>query len=87
MTKLVLLTGDFFEIREIVRKSDGVKKAAKIYRKIELKSGASKKQSDDARILVERELKLFSKIDHPNVIKILEAYEDQFKIYFILDMP
>ena len=43
MTKLVLLTGDFFEIREIVRKSDGVKKAAKIYRKMELKSSASKK--------------------------------------------
>ena len=71
----MFLTGDFFEIREIVRKCDGVKKAAKIYRKMELKSG-SKKQKDDARFLVERELKLFSKIDHPNVIKILEAYED-----------
>lgn len=32
-------------------------------------------------------MKLFSKIDHPNIIKILEAYEDKFKIYFILDMP
>ena len=34
---------------------------------------------------IEQELKLFSRLDHPNVIKIQEAYEDDYRIYFIMD--
>ena len=33
---------------------------------------------------MENELKLLAKLDHPNIAKVLEAYEDKHKIYFIM---
>lgn len=39
----------------------------------------------DGRAIVERELRLLSKIDHPNILKVHEAFEDEFKIYFVVD--
>jgi serine/threonine protein kinase len=36
------------------------------------------------RDIVEKELKLLARLDHPNIVKILEAYEDKHKIYFIM---
>ena len=59
--------------------------AAKIYRKLELKDGVKYKGDPSGLDLVLRELKLLSVLDHPNIIKVQEAYEDQFKIYFIID--
>ena len=37
------------------------------------------------RALVEMELELFAMLDHPNIIKVHEAFEDKHKIYFIID--
>jgi len=34
---------------------------------------------------VEQELKLLSRLDHPNIMKVLDAFEDENKIYFITD--
>jgi serine/threonine protein kinase len=36
------------------------------------------------RDIVEKELRLLARLDHPNIVKILEAYEDKHKIYFIM---
>lgn len=35
--------------------------------------------------LVLKELKTLSKCDHPNIVKVHGAYQDQFKIYFVID--
>ena len=44
---------------------------AKIYRKDELKDSVKYKGTKiSGRDLVEHELKLFSKLDHPNILKI-----------------
>ena len=59
--------------------------AAKIFRKLELKKGKKYENDPDGRKYVENELKMFATLDHPNILKVIEAYEDEFKIYFIID--
>lgn len=34
---------------------------------------------------MENELKLLSRLDHPNILKVLDAFEDDHKIFFIMD--
>lgn len=59
--------------------------AAKIFRKLELEQGKKYKNDPTGRKYVENELKILSKLDHPNILKVLESFEDKFKIYFIID--
>ena len=59
--------------------------AAKIFRKLELEQGKKYKTDPTGRHYVENELKLLAKLDHPNILKVLETFEDKFKIYFIID--
>lgn len=35
--------------------------------------------------LVTRELELLSALDHPNILKVQEAFEDKHKIYFVME--
>ena len=44
-----------------------------------------RKKQGPGRALVERELRLLSKLDHPNLMKVHEAFEDKHKIYFVFD--
>ena len=37
------------------------------------------------RLLVENELKLLSRLDHPNLMSVSESFEDRNNIYFIID--
>ena len=86
LNKKCICSGDFFEIREVLSLRTQKKGAAKVYRKDELKDFvASKNNRVTGRDLVEHELKLFSKLDHPNILKVQEAYEDDSNIYFIID--
>jgi hypothetical protein len=52
---------------------------------MELKDGVKYKGDPCGHDLVLKELKLLSALDHPLIIKVQEAYEDQFKIYFIIE--
>ena len=82
LNKKCLFRSDHFEIREIVTvKIPTVKKAAKIYRKLELPGEMYYDDSDDngssghkikidGKKMVENELKLLSEIDHPNILKV-----------------
>ena len=58
--------------------------AAKIYRKTEM-FWEQRGNGTDGRRLVEKELQLLSKLDHPNILKVLDSYEDDHKIYFIIN--
>jgi len=44
--------------------------ACKIYRKLELDTCKQAPPGQGGRYLVEREIKMFAKVDHPNVVKI-----------------
>ena len=63
--------------------------AAKIYRKAELRWPEGKLPygaDPDACIqMAHHELRLLSQFDHPNIIKPIEAFEDEHKIFFIID--
>ena len=60
-------------------------KQAKIYRKSDLQG--SKKQNSELNgwFLVQHELLMLADIDHPNIYKIHETYEDESKIYIVIN--
>lgn len=69
LKKACLLRGECFEIREIQTTSTPpIRRAAKIYRKLELPGAEGGKIS--GREIVENDLKLLSRVDHPNILKV-----------------
>eukprot|EP00347_Sterkiella_histriomuscorum_P003644 403363499 len=52
-------------------------KTCKVFRKSDL--------NDRSIELILKELATLAKLDHPNIVKVHGAYQDEFKIYFILD--
>ena len=52
-------------------------KSVKIYRKVELTQHAIK--------MIKSEIALMKKLDHPNIMKIHNIIEDEYKIYVITD--
>ncbi|CDW88817.1 protein kinase domain containing protein [Stylonychia lemnae] len=69
--------GELCEIRHVKDKRTGEIKTCKVFRKSDL--------NDKLMELIHEELVTLSKCDHPNIVKIHGAYEDQFKIYFVID--
>jgi len=63
-------------VRQVRHKKTGATYAAKIYRKLELAAGGKYQGDPNGRDLVDQELSLLSRLDHPNIIKVQEAYED-----------
>ena len=71
-------TGTFSKVKLGIRKSTGEKVAIKILEKSKIKT-----KSDQAR--VERELNILKKINHINIIKIIQTKEDPNNIYIIME--
>jgi len=69
--------GELCEIRHIKDKRTGEIKTCKVFRKSDL--------NERLMELIHKELEILSKCDHPNIVKVHGAYEDQFKIYFVID--
>lgn len=57
---------------------------AKIYRKLDI-TKPKYKNGPTGRDLIMRELQMVAELDHPNIYKIHESFEDTYKIYFIID--
>ena len=57
---------------------------AKIYRKFDI-TVSKYKGGETGRDLIMKELKLTAELDHPNIYKVHESFEDEFKIYFVID--
>ena len=53
------------------------KRAMKIFRKSEL--------TKDGIIMIRREIELLMNFDHPNLCKIHDLFEDEEKIYLLID--
>ena len=41
--------------------------------------------NEETKKIILKELKILSELDHPNIVKVYEAFEDEFKIYMIID--
>lgn len=52
-------------------------KAVKIYRKMELQP--------DALAMVRKEVNLFRSCDHPNILQVFDLFEDDTKIYLVVE--
>lgn len=65
-------------VREGIRKSDGVKFAIKTIEKKYV-------QEKHAEQLT-REINIMKKIDHPNVLKLIEIFEDDTSLIFVLEL-
>jgi len=73
-------TGGFAEVRRCTNKLTGMMRAVKIYKKSEfppeyLESGGLKQEID-----------ILKKLDHPNLVKIFEYYEDEVSVYITMEI-
>jgi serine/threonine protein kinase len=41
---------------------------------------------EDLRWLIDREIQIMSALDHPHIIHLEEVYEDEERVYFILEL-
>mgnify|MGYP000944109105 CR=1 FL=1 len=85
MKEKCLCRGDFFELRNVRVLKTGETKCAKVFRKSDIAMGRFGAEIEKGYEFIERELKLLSRLDHPNLIKVHEALEDKHKIYFIME--
>ncbi|EAR92243.2 calmodulin-domain kinase (macronuclear) [Tetrahymena thermophila SB210] len=72
-----LAQGEFGDIRIVKHKKTGQSRALKIVAKNKL--GVKEKQ-------VLNEIKILSKLDHPNIIKLYEYYQDRYAYYLIFEL-
>ena len=47
-----------------------------------------KKEGLDAygKLLIEREIQLLNQLDHPNIVRYYETYEDEFYLYLVMEL-
>ena len=72
-------TGGFAEVRRCVQKISGMMRAVKIYNKSlfpeeYLKTGG-----------LQHEIEILKKLDHPNLVKVYEYYEDDKSVYITME--
>lgn len=72
------ILGSFGEVRKCISKLTGSVRAVKILNKINLKP------KDQKRFLYE--IELLKELDHPNIIKVYEYFQDPEKIYIVMEM-
>ena len=68
---------EFYEFREVTEFKTNELRLAKIYRK---------KEFNDAQIdCIKREIKHFTELDHPCILKCRQVYEDELKVYILCE--
>lgn len=69
-------TGSFGTVCKAVRKSTGVEYAIKMI---------FRKQSPDTEVL-NREIRIMKSLDHPNILKLIDVFEDHRFIYLVMEL-
>eukprot|EP01099_Mayorella_cantabrigiensis_P002953 TRINITY_DN232_c0_g1_i1.p1 TRINITY_DN232_c0_g1~~TRINITY_DN232_c0_g1_i1.p1 ORF type:complete len:350 (-),score=94.23 TRINITY_DN232_c0_g1_i1:637-1686(-) len=70
--------GGFSVVRECTHKASGEKFAVKCIKK-------SMVEGDDIKLL-RREIQIMKKVDHPNVLKLYEVYEDKEEFFLVMEL-
>jgi len=70
-------SGNFAEVKECTRKSDGLKCAVKIIDKAKV---------GDMEDAVQTEIDIMRAIDHPNVVKLLGVYDEKKKMNLVMEL-
>ncbi len=67
--------GGFGEVRVCLERSTGIERAVKII---------TKNKMDKRNLqLFKNEIKILKQLDHPNIVKLFEIYEDETRFYLI----
>ena len=74
----LLGSGSFGDVRQVTHKENGDSRAVKIFKKDMASTDGMKKQ------LIE-ELNILRSLDHPNIVRIFEFFEDQKKYYLVME--
>ena len=74
----VIGEGALSRVRRGIHKLSKVTRAIKVVRKEDLEFGERRKLLD--------EIELLKELDHPNIGRVIEMYEDGRKIYFVNEM-
>jgi len=69
--------GSYGEVKKLVLKSTGATRAMKIIRKEEV--------SKEYVLSLQNEIEILKKLDHPNIVKIYEFYQDKMNLYVITE--
>jgi len=70
--------GSFGEVKKIKNKTSGEELAVKIINKADM-------QQEDL-LALQTEVEILSQIDHPNVVKLFEVWEDKLKFYMVMEI-
>eukprot|EP01097_Dermamoeba_algensis_P008668 TRINITY_DN586_c0_g3_i1.p1 TRINITY_DN586_c0_g3~~TRINITY_DN586_c0_g3_i1.p1 ORF type:complete len:170 (-),score=35.24 TRINITY_DN586_c0_g3_i1:909-1418(-) len=74
----VLGSGAFSVVREVFQKGSGVSRAAKCIPKKLV-------ENDQSLLNLRREIKNLKAMDHPNILKLFEVFEDDENFYLIME--
>lgn len=72
-----LSTGNYGEIRRVIHRSTREERAVKIFRK--------DISSPQALIRLKQEIEILKKINHPNIIKVFEFFEEEKRLFVIIE--
>jgi calcium/calmodulin-dependent protein kinase I len=70
--------GSFGEVKKATNKASGEEFAVKIINKAEL-------EQEDL-VALQTEVEILSQIDHPNVVKLFEVWEDKSRFYMVMEL-
>jgi len=70
--------GGFSVVVEAVERASGKKYAIKCIKKTMV-------EGDDIKLL-RREIKIMKKVDHPNILKLFEVFEDEDEFYLVMEL-
>lgn len=74
----VIGEGELSRVRRATHKGSSIQRAVKVVRKDDLEFGERKGLLD--------EIELLRELDHPNIGKVIEMFEDPKKLYFVNEM-
>lgn len=74
----VLGTGAFGEVRMCVHRESSAQRAVKVLRKSHM--------DDDEKRMLFNEINILKEIDHPNIIKMYEFFEDEKRYYLVTEI-
>ena len=74
----MLGSGAFGEVRVCVHRESGAQRAVKVLRKSHM--------DEDEKKMLFNEINNLKDLDHPNILKLYETFEDAKSVYLILEL-
>lgn len=82
----LLGSGAFATVHRVRHRGDGQQYAMKVMEKQKLLRGADKRRLDEMVDQVLREARLLRMIDHPNVIRFIDIFEDNERLFLVMEL-